>query len=92
MFLVRLHVIQFTRYSFVPFAAPVGTAGNFYILADVVEFVKHFFQVFSNSFSARRPPDLFAGRSSDSLHILADRSLFVKHFLQNSCFIFSDFY
>ena len=46
MFLVRLHVIQFTRYSFQLFAHAVSSL----ILSHPTAFVKNFFQVFSKFF------------------------------------------
>ena len=44
MFLVRLHVIQFTRYR--RCSCKLSLAANFYILAQLFSFVKYFFQVF----------------------------------------------
>ena len=46
VFIVRFHVIQFTRYSSLS-----ARAVSLFILAHRSSFVKHFFQVFSNFFS-----------------------------------------
>ena len=69
VFIVRLCVIQFTRY--IPFAA-----ANFDILSQNFSFVKYFFRVFPNFFLFCS----FLSRSPERSHILADYSLFVKHF------------
>ena len=46
VFIVRFHVIQFTRYSALP-----ALAVSFYILAHHILIVKNFFQVFSIFFA-----------------------------------------
>ena len=79
MFIVRLCVIQFTRY--ISFAA-----ANFDIITQLSAFVKHFFQVFANFFRA-----LFLSCASlERLRILADIIPFVKRFFHFFTFIFSD--
>ena len=78
MFLVRLHVIQFTRYS------RCRSRVSLLILSHRFPFVKNFFQVFSNFFLC----DLLSLRSRDSLHILADTHALVKGFFTNFAIIF----
>ena len=51
VFLVRLHVIQFTRYR--RCSRKLSLAANLYILAEPSAFVKNFFHFFSNFFSIR---------------------------------------
>ena len=82
MFLVRLHVIQFTRYS-VKFLQ-ASLAANFYILAHRFQFVKNFFQVFSNFFSIRAQPC----RSRDSFDIISLHTPFVNTFFKGNYFYF----
>ena len=114
VFIVRFHVIQFTRYSVVHRRSfcvrsellyvstsysvcqelfsnflknffklwlrsrPSRSSHNFFILAEVLSFVKNFFQVFSNffRFCFVSPP------FPDSLHILPLVSSFVNTFLR----------
>ena len=79
VFLVRLHVIQFTRYS-VKFLQAFARS-DLYMLSQLISFVKNFFRSFSNFFKLfRRPPS--RSRSSGNLHILADLPAFVKNFFQ----------
>ena len=55
------------------------SAANFDILAHLVEFVKHFLQVFSNSFCAVcRPPGVRL--SSDKFVMISQKLRFVKRF------------
>ena len=71
VFIVRLCVIQFTRYI-------LFAAANFDIITQLSAFVKHFFQVFANFFRA-----LFLSCASlERLRILADIIPFVKRFFQ----------
>ena len=83
MFLVRLHVIQFTRYS-VKFFSKLSLAANFYMLAHRFQFVKNFFQVFSNFFSIRAQ----SCRSRDSFRIIPLHNRFVNTFFKGNYFYF----
>ena len=79
VFLVRLHVIQFTRYR--RCSCKLSLAANFYMLSQLISFVKNFFRSFLNFFKLfRRPPG--RSRSSGNSHILADLPAFVKNFFQ----------
>ena len=49
--------LRYSIYKVQTFRFELLLAANFYILAHHVEFVKCFFQVFSNSFCARHTPD-----------------------------------
>ena len=83
VFIVRFHVIQFTRYSALP-ALAVSLA----ILSHSNSFVKYFFQVFqlfSKNFSFVSLCDAVL---VDSFDIITDATPFVKHFLQNSSSFF----
>ena len=78
VFIVRFHVIQFTRYSALP-ALAVSLA----ILSHSNSFVKYFFQVFqlfSKNFSF---VSLCDAALADSFDIITDPSPFVKLFFQN---------
>ena len=78
VFIVRLCVIQFTRYI-------LFAAANFDIITQLSAFVKHFFQVFANFFQA-----LFLSCASlERLRILADIVSFVKRFFQFFTYIFT---
>ena len=84
VFLVRLHVIQFTRYR--RCSHKLSLAANFYMLSQLISFVKYFFKflktflkcfkrflVVSVALQARR-------RSSDNWFMLAYLPEFVKNF------------
>ena len=87
MFLVRLHVIQFTRYS-VKFFSKLSLAANFYMLAYRFLFVKNFFQVFSNFFSIR----FLSCRSRDSFRIITLHNRFVNTFFKGNYFYFESLF
>ena len=87
MFLVRLHVIQFTRYS-VKFSSKLSLAANFYMLAYRFQFVKNFFQVFSNFFSIR----YLSCRSRDSFDIISLHNRFVNTFFKGNYFYFESLF
>ena len=80
--IVCLYVIQFTRYRHFHslFAVAFAFAANFVSLAHVFEFVKHFFQVFSNSFV------LFVGLQACALH-RATCIYYHSHSLLSSTFL-----
>jgi len=80
VFLVRLHVIQFTRYSVRCFVF----ARSFLILSHSNSFVKNFFQVFANLFEAIRSLVVLA----NNFAMLAHPFEFVKHFFQ----VFANFF
>ena len=79
VFIVRFHVIQFTRYS-----SRSALAVSFYILAHRFQIVKHFFQVFSIFFAV----SYFFAALADSFSIISDPLLFVNTFFH----LFSKFF
>ena len=79
VFIVRLCVIQFTRYI-------LFAAANFYIITQLSSFVKNFFQVFPNFFSLC----YFCLALVERLRILAHTSPFVKYFFHFFTCIFQN--
>ena len=62
----------------------ISSRSNFYILAHLVEFVKNFFQVFSNSFCARYAP-------GEAVHHVTYLSYHTNFYLSRTFSCFSKF-